>query len=80
MNNGIRKRLDKEGKLYIPSQIRKNLNLTSNDFLVITVENEKIILEKADTNFCFKCNNKAKLIKYKNSLICENCFNDLAVK
>lgn len=80
MSNEFKKRLDKEGKLYIPTKIRNELKITHNDFLCIKVENEKIILEKTDTNHCFKCNKKAKLIKYKNSLVCENCFNDLAIK
>ena len=80
MSDGIKKKLNKEGFIYIPTKIRKKLNLTHNDFLVIKIEDERIILEKADTTHCFNCNEKAKLIKYKNSLICEKCFNDLAIK
>lgn len=80
MSDEIKKRLSKEGAIYIPTKIRKKLKLTHNDFLTIKVEDEKIIIEKADVNHCFNCNKKAKLIKYKNSLICEKCFNDLAIK
>lgn len=79
-NKVIKKRLDRDGKIYIPKEIRKELKISSNDFLSLRIENQKIILEKSDTNRCFNCDAEARLIKFKNSLVCEKCFNELAIK
>jgi AbrB family looped-hinge helix DNA binding protein len=80
MNKDIKKKLEKDGRLYIPTSIRKELNINANDFVTIKVENNKIILEKASYKYCFNCNKESQLIRFKNSLICEECFARLVIK
>lgn len=80
MSKDIKKKLEKDGRICIPIRIRKDLKINTNDFLSIKVENDKIILEKASYKYCFKCNKESKLIRFKNSLICEECFNELSMK
>lgn len=43
---GIIRKIDELGRIVIPKEIRKNLNLKNNDNLEILIENEDIILKK----------------------------------
>ena len=45
-NNGLTRRIDELGRIVIPKEIRKNLQIRNNDELEINVQNNKIILSK----------------------------------
>lgn len=64
---GIVRKIDELGRIVLPKELRKTLNINSGDDFQISVDNEKIILEKY---FVLK-NNETELIK-----IIE-CFNDI---
>ena len=42
----IMRKIDKTGRVIIPKDVRKTLDLKSNDDIEITVENNSIILKK----------------------------------
>lgn len=64
---GIVRKIDELGRIVLPKELRKTLNINPGDDFQISVDNEKIILEKY---FVLK-NNETELIK-----IIE-CFNDI---
>ena len=64
MNTGIVRKIDDLGRIVLPKELRKTLNLNSGDDLKILIDNEKIILEKYS-----RLDNYQEFIK---SLI--NCF------
>ena len=45
-NTGVVRRLDELGRITLPMELRKTMNLKENDALQISVEDDKIILEK----------------------------------
>ena len=67
INTGIIRKIDDLGRIVLPKELRKNLNINSGDDLQIIVENEKIILEKY-----------SKLENYEDSLLeIIKCFSDV---
>lgn len=51
------RKLDDLGRIVIPKEIRKNLNMQEDDDIKITVKNSKITLEKVKEKIkCVNCN------------------------
>ena len=46
MKSGIIRKIDELGRIVLPKELRKTLNIHSGDDFQITIDNEKIILEK----------------------------------
>ena len=44
--SGIVRKVDELGRIVIPKELRKNLNIKNSDDLEISIDNDKIILEK----------------------------------
>ncbi len=44
--SGIVRKVDELGRIVIPKELRKNLNIKNSDDLEITIDNDKIVLEK----------------------------------
>ena len=64
---GMVRKIDDLGRIVLPKELRKILNINSGDDVQILVENEKIILEKY-----------SRLEKYEESLIkIVNCFTNI---
>lgn len=67
INTGIIRKIDDLGRIVLPKELRKNLNINSGDDLQIIIDNEKIILEKY-----------SKLENYEDSLLeIIKCFSDV---
>ena len=77
MNNGIKRKLDGLGRICIPSEIRKDLKMGFEDFIIIQVENNKIILEKVSDVKCCFCNSESDLKEFKSLFICNKCLKEL---
>lgn len=60
---GIVRRLDELGRITLPIELRRTLNITERDSLEISVENNKIILTKYEPVDIFT-GNKDNLIDY----------------
>ena len=70
--NGIVRKLDELGRLVIPIEIRKSLNINERDPLEIRVENDNIILNKKE-NTCAFCHTLYNLEQFKCNYICSDC-------
>lgn len=44
--SGIVRKVDELGRIVIPKELRKNLNIKNSDDLEITIDNDRIVLEK----------------------------------
>lgn len=60
------------GRLVIPIEIRRKLDIQEKDAIEIYTASDTIILKKF-TPTCLFCNNEKNLLEYKGKLICENC-------
>ncbi|MBO0558963.1 AbrB/MazE/SpoVT family DNA-binding domain-containing protein [Clostridium botulinum] len=73
---GIVRRIDDLGRVVIPMELRRTLNISEKDSLAIFVDGEKIILEKHEPG-CIFCGEANNTIDFKGKKICEKCFNEL---
>ena len=70
---GIVRKFDENGRFVIPMELRKKLDLASqDDALEIFVEGDTIILRKYEPS-CVFCGNLTDIITYKEKKICKKC-------
>ncbi len=74
---GIVRKIDELGRIVLPIELRRTLDLKEKDAVEITTEGENIILRKYQPN-CIFCENSKKLIEYKGKLVCAKCADALA--
>lgn len=66
------KAIDELGRIVLPKEIRKELNIQIRDKLKIEVENNKIILAKAQ-ECCVFCGKTSNLKSHMGKSICGSC-------
>ena len=76
---GITRRLDELGRIVIPIELRRTLDIAEKDALEIYVDGEEIILKKYEPA-CIFCGNARDVINYKGKNICTSCLNELGSK
>ncbi|MDR2904132.1 MAG: AbrB/MazE/SpoVT family DNA-binding domain-containing protein [Clostridiales bacterium] len=77
MSSGIKRKLDELGRIVLPIEIRKSLNIKEKDDLEISVEEGKIILVKCEESDIFT-GERQDLIEYKGKKISLNSVKELA--
>lgn len=76
-SSGIIRNVDKMGRVVIPKEIRKQLNIENEiDSLEIGIEGDRIILKKHQ-NACFFCGNIGEMVEYNGYKICVKCIEKL---
>lgn len=75
-STGIVRRLDDLGRIVLPIEIRRTLDIADKSPLEIYVEGDSIILRKYESS-CVFCGEKAT-VDYKNRGICSKCLNELS--
>ena len=73
---GIVRQLDTLGRIVIPIELRRTLDLQIKDSVEIYVNGNEIILKKYYPT-CVFCANAHDLFQYKGKLICKSCKNSL---
>ncbi|MGI5959856.1 MAG: AbrB/MazE/SpoVT family DNA-binding domain-containing protein [Massiliimalia sp.] len=75
---GITRQLDKLGRIVLPKELRRTLNIENEDYLEIFVEdNDRIVLKKYEPT-CLFCGSKQNVVEYKDKKICAACLNELS--
>ena len=75
-STGVVRKLDDLGRIVIPIELRRTMDIGLRDTLEIFVEDDKIILKKYHTA-CIFCNDARDVIYYKDKLICKRCLEEL---
>lgn len=73
---GIVKRVDHLGRILLPKELRKVMQIETNDPFEIFVDDSAIILKKYEPS-CMFCNSSDNVIQFKGKNICENCRKEL---
>ena len=73
-STGMTRKVDELGRVVIPIELRRTLQIEEKDPLEIYVDGEKIILKKYEPG-CIFCGSADKLRTFKDKNICEDCFN-----
>lgn len=73
---GIIRRLDELGRVVIPMEIRKKLEIEQKDPVEIYLDGNSIVLKKHEIG-CIFCNNSKDLNHFQDKFICKKCLNKL---
>ena len=73
---GIVRKVDELGRVVLPIELRRNLDIKEKDALEIYVDEDKIILKKYEPA-CIFCNQSVDTVVYKGKNICANCLAEL---
>lgn len=71
-STGIVRKLDELGRIVLPIEIRKTMDIKEKDGLEIYVDENKIILKKY-TPACVFCSNVNNVTCFKEKLVCNDC-------
>ncbi len=71
-STGIVRKVDELGRVVIPIELRRTLNIAEKDALEIYVDGEHIILKKYEPA-CIFCGNARNVTNYKGKNICPDC-------
>lgn len=75
-NTGIIRRIDELGRVVIPMEIRKTLEISKSDYIEISMQGEQIILNKYQ-NKCVFCGKVNPVYTYSGKKICKSCMENL---
>lgn len=75
-STGMVRALDDLGRIVLPIEMRRTLNIAERDPLEIFVEGNTIILKKHETA-CIFCGANKNLTTYKDKAICAACLEEL---
>jgi len=75
-DTGIVRRVDDLGRIVIPMELRRTLGIHVKDALSISVEGERIILEKYKES-CVICGDETGIASVKGRPICATCVADI---
>jgi len=73
-STGIVRKVDELGRIVLPIELRRTLNIEIKDALEIYVDGEQIILKKYEPA-CVFCGDARNVENFKGKNICENCLN-----
>ena len=73
---GIVRDIDDLGRIVIPSEIRKTLDLNRKDPMEIYLDGDMILLKK-HMPCCIFCGEADDVILFKGKLICKNCVKEM---
>ncbi|MBQ6893237.1 MAG: AbrB/MazE/SpoVT family DNA-binding domain-containing protein [Clostridia bacterium] len=76
-STGIVRKIDALGRIVLPIELRKHMNIATGDDIEIFVDGNMIVLEKYEPT-CIFCGEKDNLCDYENKNVCKTCRDKLA--
>lgn len=75
-STGVVRKIDELGRIVLPSELRRVFGIREGDELAISVDGEKVILEKRQ-DVCVFCSAEKPTIDFHGRSVCETCAGDL---
>jgi transcriptional pleiotropic regulator of transition state genes len=75
-STGVVRKIDELGRIVLPSEIRRVFGIHEGDELDISVEGEKVILEKRQ-DLCLFCGAESPAVLFKERRVCESCVREM---
>ena len=76
-STGIVRKVDELGRIVLPIELRRTLDIAEKDSLEIYVDEDSIILKKYQPA-CIFCDNAKDIINFKGKNICPDCLSSIA--
>lgn len=73
---GIVRKVDELGRIVLPIELRRNLDINIKDPIEIYVDGNTILLKKYQPT-CIFCGNAEGVKRIHDKNVCENCINEL---
>ena len=78
-STGIVRKVDELGRIVLPIELRRTMDIAERDSLEVYMAEETVILKKHQPA-CVFCNNAKDVISYKGKNICPSCIASLIAK
>ena len=75
-STGVVRQLDTLGRIVLPIELRRTMDIGVKDMLEIFVEDDQIILKKYHPS-CIFCSDARDVTPYRGKLICQKCLAEL---
>lgn len=75
-STGIVRKVDELGRIVLPIELRRTLDIAEKDSLEIYVDDNRIILKKYEPT-CVFCGSSKDVLTFKGKNICPICLNEL---
>lgn len=75
-STGVVRKIDELGRIVLPSEIRRVFGIREGDELDISVDGERVILQKRQ-DICLFCGAENPAVVYRDRRVCENCAGEL---
>ena len=76
-STGIVRKVDELGRIVLPIELRRMLDIAERDELEIYMENDRIILQKYEPT-CVFCASATGLTTHKGKNICRDCLREIS--
>lgn len=73
---GIVRKIDELGRIVLPMELRRTMDINYKDTLEILVDGESIVLRKYNPS-CVFCGNVGNVLNYKGKNVCQNCIDEV---
>lgn len=75
-STGIIRKVDELGRIVLPIEIRRTLDIEERDELEIFMDNDQIVLQKFQPS-CIFCASSRGLVSYNGKNICQECVRNI---
>jgi transcriptional pleiotropic regulator of transition state genes len=76
-SSGIARKVDDLGRIVLPAEMRKALDIGDGDYLEIVLDDERIVLQKVEDR-CTFCRSTNELRAFHGKQVCARCHRELA--
>ncbi|MBE6656437.1 MAG: AbrB/MazE/SpoVT family DNA-binding domain-containing protein [Ruminococcaceae bacterium] len=76
---GIVRNIDEMGRLVIPKEMRRKMDIDTGDEIEFFIEGDRIVLRKFQPA-CFFCGSEVALVEYKGKRLCAECVAEMKAK
>ncbi len=75
-STGVVRKVDELGRIVLPIEIRKVLDIKERDGIEIFIDSDQIILQKYQPS-CIFCDNVDNIVYFNNKRVCASCVEKL---
>lgn len=75
---GIVRRVDELGRIVLPIELRRTLDIAEKNPVEIYVDGDSVILKKYEPS-CVFCGNAKDIIDFKGRNVCQSCLRELSL-
>ena len=75
-STGVVRKIDELGRIVLPSELRRVFGIREGDELAISVDGERVILEKRQ-DVCIFCSAEQPTIDFRGRSVCDICAGEL---